>query len=148
MVLLNPRTSVPAGEVATVSGGSSTNATAAWDDSNQEADTAPSTPAAAAAPAASPAPVEATAPATSSVSLGAAPTNPATAESPSSPAPETLPVQSPASDPIASASGSDTSQDNETQQMIGNMQRMFEQQMMQRQTSVPHSKQRSRRYLR
>ena len=184
MVLLNPRTSESAGEVATVADGSSTNTTAnrrgwlkarenymksftaARDDSNQEADTASSAPAEAAAPpsspgpveaaapaaspapvgaapAASPAPVEATAPAASPVPPGAAPTNPATAEPPSSPAPETLPVPSPASDPIASASaGSDTtpSQDDKTQQMIGNMQRMFEQRkqmMQQQQTSAP-----------
>ena len=96
----------------------------------------------AAAPAASPAPVDATAPAASSVPLGAGQTNPATAESPSNPVPETSPVPSPASDPIASAStGSDTtpSQDDKTQQMISNMQRMFEQrkQMMQQPTSAP-----------
>ena len=194
MVLLNPRTSDTAGEVATVADGSTNSTanrrgwqkarenymksfTAARDDSNQEADTASSAPAEAAAPTSSPgpveaaapaaspapveaaapaaspapvgaapaasaAPVEATAPAASSVPLGAEPTNPRTAAAPSSPAPETLPVPSPASDPIASAStGSDTtsSQDNKTQQMIGNMQRMFEQrkQMMQQQTSAP-----------
>ena len=130
--------------------------TAARDESNQEADTASSAPAEAAAPAASPAPVEAaapaaspapveaTAPAASSAAPGAEPTNTATAAPPSSPAPETLPVPSPASDPIASTStGSDTtpSQDDKTQQMISNMQRMFEQrkQMMQQQqqTSAP-----------
>ena len=101
-------------------------------------------PADATAPAASAAPVDAAAPAASSAPPGAEPRNPATAAPPSSPAPETLPVPSPASDPIASTStGSDTtpSQDDKTQQMISNMQRMFEQrkQMMQQQqqTSAP-----------
>lgn len=102
-------------------------------------------PADATAPAASAAPVDAAAPAASSAPLGAEPTNPATAAPPSSPAPETLPVPSPPSDPIASSStGSDTtaSQDDKTQQMISNMQRMFEQrkqmmQQQQQQTSAP-----------
>jgi hypothetical protein len=53
-----------------------------------------------------------------------------------------LPVQSPASDPIASAStASDTTPNQDkTQQMIGNMQRMFEQRkqmMQQQQTPAP-----------
>ena len=102
-------------------------------------------PADATAHAASPAPVEATTPVASSAPLGAEPANPATAAPPSSPAPETLPVPSPPSDPIASSStGSDTtaSQDDKTQQMISNMQRMFEQrkqmmQQQQQQTSAP-----------
>ena len=100
-------------------------------------------PADATAPAASAAPVDAAAPAASSAPPGAEPTNPATAAPPSSPAPETLPVPSPPSDPIASSStGSDTtaSQDDKTQQMISNMQRMFEQRkqmMQQQQTSAP-----------
>jgi hypothetical protein len=198
MVLLNPRTSDSASEVATVAD-SSTNLTpsrrgwlkarenymksftAAQDDSNQQADTASSAPVEATAPAASSAPVEATAPAASSVPveataraassapveatapaassvpveatapaassvpLEAQPASPAPAASPVSPTPESSPVPSPAADPIASTStGSDTasSQGKSTQEMISNMQRMFEQrkqmvQQQQQQTSAP-----------
>ena len=138
--------------------------TAARDDSNQEADTASSAPVETTAPAASSALVEATAPAassvpveatasgSSSVPLEAQPASPAIASSPvSPPAPESSPVSpapesslvpSPAADPIASAStGTDTatSQDKATQQMISNMERMFEQRkqiMQQQQTSA------------
>ena len=189
MVLLNPRTGDSASEVATVAD-SSTNPTpnragwlkarenymksftAARDDSNQEGDTASSTPIEATAPAAGSAPVEATAPAAGSAPVeatapaaGSAPveaTAPAAGSAPveatapaassvpleaqsASPAPESSLVPSPAADPIASAStGSDTapSQGKITDQMINNMQRMFEQrkqmmQQQQQQTSVP-----------
>jgi len=96
---------------------------------------ASSVPAEANAPAASSVPAEATAPAPSSVPLEAAPV---------SPAPALSPVPSPAADPIASAStGSDTAsgQGKTTQELISNMQRMFEQrkqmiQQQQQQTSA------------
>ena len=145
--------------------------TAARDDSNQEAD-APSsasveatTPAADAAPvettapAASPAQVEATAPAASAAAAGASspaassvplpaePANPGMVASPESPAPAASPVPSTGTDPIASTSPESDmapAQDNKTEQMISNMQRMFEQrkqmmqqQQQQQQTSVP-----------
>src|SRR5271165_5182683 len=96
---------------------------------------ASSVPAEANAPAASSVPAEATAPAPSSVPLEAAPV---------SPAPALSPVPSLAADPIASAStGSDTAsgQGKTTQELISNMQRMFEQrkqmiQQQQQQTSA------------
>src|SRR5271165_4140242 len=145
--------------------------TAAQDDSNQQADTASSAPAEATspsagsvpaeatspsassvplestAPAASSVPVEAAAPAASSVPVEAAApaasSVPPGAE-PASPAPSSSPVPSPAVNPNASASsGSDTapSQGATTQQMISNMQRMFEQRkqmiQQQQQTSAP-----------
>ena len=151
MVLLNPRTSDSPSEVATVADSSTSltparrgwlkarenymkSFTAAQDDSNQQADTASSAPVEAATPAAGSVPVEATAPAASSVPVGA---------EPASPAPASSPVPSPAVNPIASAStGSDTapSQGAGTQQMISNMERMFEQRkqmIQQQQTSAP-----------
>src|SRR5271165_5863537 len=133
--------------------------TAAQDDSNQQADTASSAPAEATSPSASSVPLESTAPAASSVPVEAAApaassvpveaaapaasSVPPGAE-PASPAPSSSPVPSPAVNPNASASsGSDTapSQGATTQQMISNMQRMFEQRkqmiQQQQQTSAP-----------
>jgi hypothetical protein len=133
--------------------------TAAQDDSNQQADTASSAPVEAtapgassdpveaAAPAASSVPVEATAPAASSVPVEAA--APAASSipletEPVSRASASSPVPSPAADPIASAStGSDmaSGQGKTTQELISNMQRMFEQRkqmvQQQQQTSAP-----------
>jgi len=96
------------------------------------------------APAASPVPLEAPAPAANSVPLEA-PAPAANSVPLEAPAPAASPVPSPAPDPIASAStGSDTapSQGKTTQEMISNMQRMFEQrkqmvQQQQQQTSAP-----------
>src|SRR5271165_1893159 len=133
--------------------------TAAQDESNQQADAASSAPVEATAPAASSVPVESTAPAASSVPVEAAApaassvpaeaTAPAASSvpveaAPVSPAPALSPVPSPAADPIASAStGSDTAsgQGKTTQELISNMQRMFEQrkqmiQQQQQQTSA------------
>jgi hypothetical protein len=165
MVLLNPHTSDSPSDVATVAD-SSTNMTpnrrgwakarenymqsftAARDESNQQADSASSAPVEATAPAASSVPVEAPTPAASTVPVEAAApaASPVPLETePVSPAPASSPVPSPAADPIASAStGSDTapSQGKTAEEMISNMQRMFEQrkqmvQQQQQQTSAP-----------
>jgi hypothetical protein len=161
MVLLNPRTSDSAREVGIVAD-SSSNMTpnrrgwlkarenyaksftaAAQDDSNQQADTSSSAPIEATASGASSVPLEATAPGASSVPVeAAAPGASSVLETePSSPA--SAPVPAPAADPIASAStGSDTGsgQGKTTQELISNMQRMFEQrkQMNQQQVTPVH----------
>ena len=149
MVLLNPRVSDSPGEVATVADTSANltanrrgwlkarenymqSFTAAQDEPSQQADAASSTPVEAAAPAAGSVPVDDTAPPASSVPLEAESVGPAAAPSP---------APSPAADPIPSAStGSDTAsgQGKTTEEMIRNMQRMFEQrkQMVQQQTST------------
>src|SRR5208337_2472704 len=164
MVLLNPRVSDSPGEVATVADGTAKmtpnragwlkarqnymqSFTAAQDESNQQADAASPAPVEATAPAASSVPAEATAPAASSVPAEAtapAPSSVPLEAAPVSPAPALSPVPSPAADPIASAStGSDTAsgQGKTTQELISNMQRMFEQrkqmiQQQQQQTSA------------
>src|SRR3974390_990948 len=155
MVLLNPRITDSATEVATIaeSGGagmtpnrlgwlkardnymkSFTAASAASDEASQPADTSsPASPPVetAVSPSGS-TPVETAAPSENPVPVGAEPVAPAVSTS----------AVSPAANPIASGSaGSDAplNQGKSTEEMITDMQRMFEQrkQMIQQQTSTP-----------
>ncbi len=119
--------------------------TASQDDSSKEADASPaeSAPVEAAAPPVSSTPVDTT-PVNSSPPANAAPTNTAPVDPvPADPAPAPSAVAMPATGGIAPVSNDSNTAQNQgksTQEMISDMQRMFEQrkQMVQQQTGTVH----------